>query len=414
MTELDSFEQQFARAYREHLDEVDPRVDATAVAHAIALRHRAPGWSAGHPLLAAPGLRPAFILLLAVALLAVIGGMFVAGMRPSVPTTSCPAGTHPDVPGSVDQSRPDPKEIVTGLAFDPARMAVVYPDEAGTWAFDVCRNAWARLGEPPADRYASLAYDADAASMVAIDTFGGAWTFDATTGRWIAHRPAPWVVPGSPDAYTRARLVYDDASGDVLAAWLNPAHLELWALDVETDRWGPILSGPPPWEPATDGFPAYDPLMAWDAAADRLIVLYTAQRNPDHELVADTWIFDPARATWSRGAEAPVLAYGWLTSGAEITYADSIAETIVIGRGTAIAYDASGDRWRVLSGAEFLQEDAPGLSGPTARFYQGLAYDAANRRIVMIGGSTGEVTTDVWAFVPSDGSWIELLAPARH
>ena len=118
MTDHDAFEFRLRAAVHGYAGRVSSDLDPVEFAHRIATTRPRRRWFA-----AAIAWRPvalarlAWVLLLLVGLLiALLGGMLIAGSQPVpalkavVPPTGevfeCPAGSTPDAPGPVDQARP--------------------------------------------------------------------------------------------------------------------------------------------------------------------------------------------------------------------------------------------------------------------------------------------------------------------
>ncbi len=163
-----------------------------------------------------------------------------AGTAP--PAATCPPGTNPNVPGSVDQERPGlgPWNNQSAV-FDQHTGRIVFVDETGeTWTFDVCTNAWQamnpRFAPSASDRLweGELVYDIDSDRTIA---FGRrqVFVYDANTNTW-RQRATPkdvdlgWNPPG-------LGAVYDPVSGLVLVVTGDGG---LTAYDVDTDVWTTI------------------------------------------------------------------------------------------------------------------------------------------------------------------------------
>jgi hypothetical protein len=292
MAEMDVFERQVAETLLGYADEVSPSVDAGAVVRRVVGPQREPrlgrlSW----PLGSFPR-RAWILLLLAILLAAMVGGMLVAGSRPAVvltveqptPTSSlptavtvppvgawssilsdiragtpppsvatCPVGSDPGLPGPAAQERPNPRWTGNLVAtFDRRAGRVVFVDAlADTWTFDVCTNRWERMnprGAPvdvrtPFDDNGNansplreLVYDVDSDRTVALG-----WevlsVYDANSNTWTRREPVGGVLSPVDGA------VYDPASGLILVT-ISPREdgrdairRELWAYDVDADTW---------------------------------------------------------------------------------------------------------------------------------------------------------------------------------
>ena len=435
MAEMDALERRVAETLLWYADEVAPAVDASAVAHRVALEHprrraRALPWQVAVP-------RRAWVpLLLAGLLAAMVGGMLIAGSqrepklpavigpllsptpaptattasdegtdilattkaRPLPAQATCPPGSDPDKPGPVDQARPVDSGAV---AFDRRAGKMVALVSTGsdveTWTFNVCANTWTQM-HPTWKRMpgylttmlpqneARLIYDVDS-DVTLLITYTETWVYDLQADTWTFQS----IAPGAARLWT-----YDPLSGLVVgAAWIRD-HQGLVAYDVETDTWTPIHEV----SPATDTLPGHGAL-AHDASVDR-IVSYTGP---------ETWLLNPRTGTWSRSsAETPRIPAGWdsLPTTA-IFYDEAARRTVAVGGDRIAAYDVSADRWEIL---------VEGYSdGRRAWTWDSVAYDPINRRLVGLvppsEDGDGVVVDEVGveAFDPVTREWTVLLEP---
>jgi hypothetical protein len=353
-------------------------------------------------------LRPAWaLLLLAGLLVALVGGTLLVGSQtqrrlpavvpPVGQVFECPPGSTPDRPGPVDQARPD---MGAAIAFDrhAGRLVAVGVSDfvrriVETWTFDVCTNTWTRMHpnrEPPLFVDGRLVYDVDS-DVTLLISFLKVWAYDLEANTWTER-------PSTPAGYTL--LGYDPLSGLVVAASgdvTDPSvPMELWYYDVETDTWTPIhqANGPAAWG-----------MHAYDASVDRMVV-YTFGGDEGRE--PETWLLDLRTGRWSRSAadtpDVPWMMGAW----ASVAYDEAAGRTVVISRQTAMvvpyryrlaAYDATGDRWEILTEA-----------GPGEEWWPlDMVYDPVNRRLV--GGLGGEGA--VVAFDLATREWTVLLEPTE-
>lgn len=157
--------------------------------------------------------------------------------KPAPPAATCPTGSTPDLPGRVDQKRPQPGPWNNQSAvFDHYTGRIIFVDEAAqTWTFDVCTNTWENMNprRVPTSRdwyEGELVYDIDSDLTI---SFGGRKTtiavYDAQTNTWT-QRDLPSEYENS-EFWLGA--VYDPISGLVLVVTDDG----LTAYDVETDEW---------------------------------------------------------------------------------------------------------------------------------------------------------------------------------
>jgi hypothetical protein len=140
---------------------------------------------------------------------------------------------------------------------------------------------------------------------------------------------------------------------------------------------------------------------AYDASVDRMIV-YTF--GGDEGLEPETWLLDLRTGRWSRsGAETPDVPRG-MGAWASIACDEAAERTVVISRRNTVpyrlaAYDATGDRWEILTEA-----------GPGVEWWPlDMVYDAVNRRLVGGLGGGGAVV----AFDLASRQWTVLLEPTE-
>jgi hypothetical protein len=379
MAELDVFEARFAAACRRYLDEAPTEVDAAQVARtvvALPQARRLPWHAAFH---ATPAL--AWLVLLALVLTALGAAMFAGSpwerslpaVVPSVgPEATCTPGSTPDKLGPVDQAWPD---MSAAVAFDrhAGRLVAVGVTDSirptvETWTFDVCTNTWTRMHpnrEPPLFNNGELVYDADSNVTIGI-LFGKVWAYDLQADTWT-EKGSAWLRADC----CAVLVAYDPLSGLVVAADND----ELWNYDVESDTWTPIhqANGPADW-----GMHAY----AYDASVDRIIV-YTF--GGDEGLEPETWLLDLRTGRWSRpAAETPDVSRG-MWAWPSIAYDEAAERTVAISDRLA-AYDATGDRWEILTEA-----------GPSVEWWPSdmLVYDPVNRRLVGLGWGGTVVAFDL-------------------
>jgi hypothetical protein len=286
------------------------------------------------------------------------------------------------------------------MAFDRQSGWIVLLAAGETWSFDVCTNTWARTdpGQEPAAPL-ELVYDIDSATTIGVGRETGVWAHDLEANTWTRKGPAP--RDGT------FRVLYDPASGLVVAQAIGTKPAEIWTYRVETDTWTQL-----PQRGAPDlGSTADHELLAYDASKHR-VVAYLTTGCVGCMGRETTWLFDPRTGSWSTAsAVTPNVNTGYFASGGEIAYDEATAQTVVFSDGLVIAYEASADRWETVNGTARCCG-----YGATNRLGHWMAYDPVNRRLVVYGGSVRTATgwveaDDVLAFDPATGAWSQLLAP---
>lgn len=181
-------------------------------------------------------------------------------------------------------------------AYDRKADRLIVLDEAGkTWAYDVDANRWVdRLPQssPPGRRYYALAYDEGSDRTI---LFGGAgkadtWAYDYSANRWTEMTPAR-----VPLGRLYHAMAYDPKTdrmilfGGVAVPGERPFG-DTWTYDYDTNTWAEVT---PQSAPSARGWHA----MAYDASTG-MVVLFGGGIDRGHFL-ADTWVFEPVRRTWS-------------------------------------------------------------------------------------------------------------------
>ncbi len=316
-------------------------------------------------------------------------------------------------------------------AWDSARgEAIAYGgiDNHLTWRWDGAH--WTAIEAAPTPPRSSVHMVYDAARRVMVlrsDNRDDTWLWDGAA--WLQVRPAH-----SPGAVPTSALVYDGARQRVLLA----GSAEFWLWDG-TD-WA---QAQPPTRPPARVLQ----LMAYDAARQRVVLFGGATLLP----VNDTWLWDGT--TWTQAtsptqpeahiygtltydaARQRVVLFGgnddnraetsttWLWDGSAWTRANPATRppprthassfydttrsrvTFVGGRRNAVrGFGELSDSWTWDGSAWALRE---ANMHPTARAWNGFAYDEARGTALMFGGTNADVTSnDTWRF---DGDhWTEI------
>lgn len=365
---------------------------------------------------------------------------------PGPASASCPDRSSPDQPGDATQARPALRDWYQLIATDPSAPRVLVgalgfaPEGSGQpslqslWAFSTCTNAWSEL---PGASLPTSGRGLPLAQLVAVPAGGvvlglpvglaPVWVLDPQQAAWTEVEASGG---GSEEAWPMA--VAAPTEGQVLAFDPNvmaadPAASGVLAYDTMARSWTGLSSADPLADAPRVGMAAYD--TAYDAAAGLLVLVVTPQGTSQGP--AETWVFDPAALSWSRGADVPrTLAGGYPPRGWAAAFDPRTERTWWFADTAMLGYDARADRWTVA------RRDAgwPGpltIGGvdvdPTARLVDGMVLDPVNGRLVVVGGwvrptgleSGGFVgggdllaTDDVWAYTPQTNTWTMLLAPS--
>jgi hypothetical protein len=455
MAEIDLFERSLADAFLRLADDVTGAVDAAAVARRVAREHprRRPA-VLRRRLTAVP--RPAWVLLLVAALLALaVGSLVVGGRRPDhavviapsprptpaatvitdetdvLATTTakplpaqatCPTGSDPDALGPADQARPSAHEAGGGAFDRRAGRIVLFADryagsETGshTWTYDVCTNTWQRMNpavEPP-ENISALVYDADSDRTVALTGIGWIWSYDLGADRWTRGQFLP-ASPPSPSCPRGVAPWYHDRSG-LVVFYLGDV---MWAYDADSDTLAKVRQRADPTRPYGSGVPAVTDCGTISVGYDPRNDLLVAHVVPEENGHPETWTFEPQTGTWRLEASAQtptidLVSWLWSVIGSRAVFDEVSGQVLFtsIWRGNRVeAYDAGQRAWRTLYPGDGWQPgDHVWCNGMLP------VYDPLNARITCRGGpSSGELRdldSGVSAFSTTAGQWRWLLEP---
>ena len=228
------------------------------------------------------------------------------------------------------------------------------------------------------------------------------WAYDVEDDRWRELRP-PVMPPAAGSVLRVGPMAYDSESERVIL-YQNG---ETWAYNSEKNRWtnmNPLLS--PPGAPGRIFI-----RTAYDAESDRIILF--GGRTAPNTFWLDTWAYDYDSNTWTQ-MHPLVSPSGRMNPG--MVYDSAHDRIVMFGgafggqrRGDTWAYDYNGDTWTLL---------LPG-SGPSPRGFPGMVYDSCARRSILFGG-VGPVPTEItddetWSYDYDTNAWTQLspsLAPS--
>jgi WD40 repeat protein len=222
--------------------------------------------------------------------------------------------------------------------IDPADVAAA--PTAGTWS----------EGNP--GRGGGTVLDSDGGRVFFLGSYGEpSWAFDLTSGEWNEVLSMPPAVEDDPWTASIGPSFYVPSAGMIVAIRQDDG--VTMGYNVEADSWSELVPSIDALVGRIGGSPVYDP------TSDKVVMFGGAQwgrtNEGFHVGLADTWIFDPATATWT-----------------EVT---------------------------------------PAVS-PPPRVRHVMVYDTASDRIVVFGGSdhniSGETLNDTWAYDTETNTWTEM------
>ena len=311
----------------------------------------------------------------------------------------------------------------TAIAYDAQRgytilfsgvVGTTYPND--TWTWD--GNNWTLvnmvgLGYPEYETtYYSMTYDAERRQVLifggGVPSGGGSYTYNATWAwdglKWNQLTPNTWESDATHPLYRggavmvylplrRATVMYGGSRSGTPGT--GDAGLD--------DTW--IWDGTV-WSPLTPVNRA-SANMVWDSSRSHAVMFggfvadWSYNYPGDSFDSSDTWVWDGAAWTVQNSAHRPpargdfAMAY------------DAARDRVLIFGGTSESYGHAisdlGDMW-AWDGTDWTQLTPTTL--PAARHGCRMAYDAANQRVVLFGGST---TNDTWVW---DGTNWTQLSPA--
>jgi N-acetylneuraminic acid mutarotase len=237
-------------------------------------------------------------------------------------------------------------------------------------------------------------------------------TRTTASNTWTDLKP----VGDLPPARTGHSMVYDSASGRVIlfGGFGDLDNLDdTWAYDPTANTWTdlrPVGELPP----ARNGHS-----MVYDSASGQ-VILFGGQGllGDSWTQFNDTWTYDPAANTWTR-----LTPTGDLPPAELVPYMvyDSASGKVILfgGNGANDAYYVN-DTWAYDPTANTWTDLEPAASPPPELCSFSMVYDSASDKVVLFGGSTGEVqSNDTWAYDPTANTWTDLkpvgdLPPVRE
>jgi hypothetical protein len=235
-------------------------------------------------------------------------------------------------------------------------------------------------------------------------------------------------------------VVYDPDTARVIG-W-SDSTVSLWTYDLERQAWSEVpRSDGDAWPDTTsrtiDDWTSYT-LLTYDTVRDAVLlaVFPVAGRR------GGTWSLDVGSGRWTDlHSTPPELVFGYVELGSEMAYDSAHGRAVTISSGDVAVFESRTGAWSRPSpdyrdeAGEFVttwspwdiagQYSAPYdlLSGLIARTGHTLVYDAANQRVVLLGGSARMMdpdmpadyqvawwlTADTWAYDVGDDSWTQLV-----
>ena len=317
---------------------------------------------------------------------------------------------------SEEPLNPSPRDY-TSMAYDiESDRVILFGGQIGvytiedsflddTWAYDVAANKWTEMkpvSRPSRRSVPELAYDAESDRVI---LFGGAfgadfttwgmadtWAYDYNTNTWEEMAKGPAKHLGD-------RLAYDSESDrvilfggyDAIKGYFN----DTWSYDFNSDTWTEM-------KPSTSPPGRFHHGMAYDAAADRVLVWSNYSNYPDdvsiwsYDFNTNTWEeIKPGEGAYPLSRDFPVLAYD-VESDRTILYGG-----IPLGDETW-AYAYKTNTWTKLE---------PGTI-PGRLSKHAIVYSTAADRVILFGGVIGSYTDnysgETWSYEFNTNTWTNV------
>jgi len=302
------------------------------------------------------------------------------------------------------------KRAWPGMAYDSANKKVIlfggayendYKDD--TWAYDVASNIWTTMNpstKPSARERITMVYDS---SNNLIILYGGCvgssqfvddtWVYDVDTNTWTEKNPS-----NHPNVEVEYALAYD--SKNDLVVLFGGIHNgggsfldETWVYDVKNDIW---TQKTPSNKPSGRGY--FD--MTYDSVNNKIVLFGGYEGNSKYS--DETWLYDLKEDNWTQKnpTKKPLAR-----SNHRMTY-DPANNNVVLFGGQDGSNNDMNDTWFYDVASNKWTQKNPSTK-PSARRVPGMAYDSANKKVVLFGGVTAEGVNynDTWLYDYETNNW---------
>ena len=229
-----------------------------------------------------------------------------------------------------------------------------------------------------------------------FEVLGDAWTLADRSDGWL---PVDSLAPVGGDT-----IAYDSESGQVIlyTAWEGPS--EIWAMAPTTGEWVQM---------STDSVPQgiWAPHLVYDEESDVVIMIGPPDPSPESGIA--TWAYDFDVDSWTEMHSASTMPKRWFPA---MAY-DAAADRVIVFGGFSANDAPLADTWAYDFNSDTWTELMPDVS-PPPRGYSAMAYDPISDRTILFGGSTHtDPLNDTWAYDSQAITWTELntdlVPPAR-
>jgi N-acetylneuraminic acid mutarotase len=272
------------------------------------------------------------------------------------------------------------------------------------WAYRPGQNAWARLEpqgvRPPArDRHSAVWDDATGRMLVfggtGLDPLADLWSYDpAATNRWTEVQPAG----ERPTTHFDHGAVWDPATARMLVfgGYGGRASHDLWSYQPAANAWRKLR----PWGAPPPTRSAYS--VAWDPAASQMLTMSAFLGGRSNDL----WAYRPATNAWVQPAPSRPAPSARQQHAA--AWSARAAAMFVFG-GYRSGSEFLNDLWSYRPATRSwipLQPDGTAPSGRSG--HTAVWDDRANRLLVFGGYSVQGYHADLWSYRPDTNTWEEL------
>jgi len=222
-------------------------------------------------------------------------------------------------------------------------------------------------------------------------------------GDWVNQNPSTNPLGRASFAMTYAedddRVVLFGGGVVVSAQAVTTPEDATWTYDLNTNTW--VNRNPSPRPPPLGGH-----AMAYDMNSDRVVLFGGCSSCPPDPWVSnvDTWAYHAGANTWTDMAPdsgPPAMI------GGRMAYDSQSDQTILFG-GLSPSFSEYSATWAYHVETNTWTNMAPPI-GPSARNYQGMAYDAKSDRIILFGGAGASgILGETWAYDFDANVWTNM------
>jgi uncharacterized repeat protein (TIGR01451 family) len=230
------------------------------------------------------------------------------------------------------------------------------------------------------------------------------WTFNNVKGTADPIWYGPYLPTPRPPKGTSVSMAYDSTNNKVVLFGGTGCKDETWEYDTASHTWyGPYKPTPRP--SARRNF-----AMDYDSTNNK-VVLFGGRNLPAGDRNNETWEYDTATHTWA-GPFTPSHRPSARQFHA-MTF-DSENDRIVMFGGYIHPYDLYDDEtWEYDSSTHTWYGPFMPTPHPIERYGHGMAYDSANDKVILFGGSRKSTyKNDIWEYDTATHTWAGPYLPS--